>query len=60
MFSKFGQTLTKEGKDASREVTSSMLMGMSIVKVDCHVKRDIVRGVHRSFVECTQMGANRW
>jgi hypothetical protein len=60
MFLKFGRTLTKEGKDASRVVTSLMLMMVSIVKVDCHVKRDIVRSIRRSFVECMQMGANRW
>ena len=59
MFLKLGQTLAKEGKDASSVVTSSIEMMVSIVKVDCHVKSETVRSNRRSFVVCTMMGANQ-
>jgi hypothetical protein len=55
---KFGRTLAKEGKDASNIVTSSMVMTVSIHKVDCHMKRDIGRSVLANFRVCAQRGAN--
>jgi hypothetical protein len=59
MFFKIGQTLAKEGKDASSVVTSLIEMMVSIIKVDCHVKRETIRSVLRSFMVCTMMGANQ-
>ncbi len=60
MFLKFGRTLTKEGKDTSKVVTSSMVMMVSIVGGDRHMKHVIWRSILKSLVVCTQVGANRY